>query len=154
MIAVTDICRSLETLVSIIYGTVMAISRSMGEIDQRVFYNGHKWKHAIRFRGVTVPDGGILHACGPVEGRRHDWVPYLRSGLEETLHSLLTGTDGIRDSIYSDSGYSRRSFLHVPFQGSHLTSAQKESRQSMSHSRVTVEWGFRKLKLLWTTVDC
>ena len=41
---------------------------------QRVAYNGHKRKHAMKFQGVTSPCGLALHLSGPLEGRRHEWT--------------------------------------------------------------------------------
>lgn len=58
-LAVKEKSRALEICVAFIDGTVIAISRPLGGIDQRVFYNGHKRQRAIKFQGVTAPDGLI-----------------------------------------------------------------------------------------------
>ena len=94
----------------------------------------------------------ITHVYGPVEGRRHDWTLYTRSLLEEKLPPLLD-VEGERYCLYGDSGYSRRWFLEVPYQGSNLTSAQRAFNRAMSAVRITVEWIFKEVKLYFTTMD-
>eukprot|EP00171_Calliarthron_tuberculosum_P002315 IDg2315t1 len=93
--------------------------------EQNVMYNDHKRKHALKYQVVTAPDRLILHAAGPLEGRKHDWTLYLRSGLDEELASLLFISE----------------------------STQKAFSKEMSAARVTVEWYFKEVKLYWTTVD-
>jgi DDE superfamily endonuclease len=39
---------------------------------QRLFYNGHKRQHAIKFQSVMAPDGLLIHLSGPFSGRQHD----------------------------------------------------------------------------------
>jgi hypothetical protein len=119
---------------------------------QRVAYNGHKRKHALKFQAVVAPDGLILHAYGPMEGRRHDWTLYIRSGIDAQLRDCLLA-DGRQYYIYGDSGYCRRSYLQVPFAGSQLTSAEETFNKAMSTCRISVEWIFKEIKLYWTTVD-
>ena len=133
-------------------GTVIAVARRGGAEAQNVAYNGHKRKQALKYQAVTTPDGLILHAHGPLEGRRHDWTLYVRSGLEENLEEVMM-VNGIQYCLYGDSGYSLRLFLEVPFQGSNLTHSQRALNVAMSRVRVTVEWAFKEVKLYWTTVD-
>lgn len=86
----------LTNCVGFIDGTVIGIARPSGShMLQFVAYNGHKRKHFPKFQTVTRPDGMILHAYGPLEGRRHDWTLWCRSGLEEILPVSLD-TDGER----------------------------------------------------------
>ena len=65
----------------------------------------------------------ILHAYGPMEGRRHDCTLYVRSGLNEQLLALLN-IEGKRYSMYGDSGYYRRWFMVVPYEGSAVSAEQ------------------------------
>ena len=51
-------------------GTVRPICRP--KVQQRIWYNGHKRFHALKFQSVTAPSGMIANPYGPVEGRRHD----------------------------------------------------------------------------------
>eukprot|EP00171_Calliarthron_tuberculosum_P001528 IDg1528t1 len=74
--AMHDKSNALANCIGFIDGTVIGVARP-GEYEaQNVCYNGHKCKHALKYQSVTAPDGLILHAYGPVEGRRHDWTLY------------------------------------------------------------------------------
>jgi nuclease HARBI1 len=53
-------------------GTVIGITRHGDNVLQRSAYNDHKRKHALKFQALVAPDGIILHAAGPLEGRRRD----------------------------------------------------------------------------------
>ena len=63
--------------------------------DQRIFYNGRKRTHALKFQAVTVPDGLITQLFGPVEGRRHDSGVLGESGLLPQLAGHMNGLNGI-----------------------------------------------------------
>ena len=70
--AVKDKTDGLHNCVGFIDGTVIGIARPTGYETQIVAYNGHKRKHSLKFQVANSPDGLILHAYGPTEGRRHD----------------------------------------------------------------------------------
>lgn len=142
----------LDNVVGFIDGTVIGVSRPKINEQQRVLYNGHKRKHALKFQAVTSPDGLLLHACGPKVGVRHDWRMYVESGLEEELPTLLI-IDGKQYCLYGDSGYARRLYLEVPFSGAHVTYGQRAFNKAMASVRVTVEWFFKIVKKYWTAVD-
>ena len=73
-------------------------------------------------------DGLILHAAGPLEGRRHNWYLYGRSGLDDVLQELFfVGGKQYSVSVYGDSGYNRRSYMGVPSQGSYLQTLKRLS---------------------------
>ena len=97
-------------------GTVLGITRLSGNLAQRVAYNGHKRKHAIKYQAVTTPDSLIQHLYGPLESRRHDWTLYVPSKMDEILPRVLF-VQGTRYCIYGDSSYNQRWFIDVPFQG-------------------------------------
>eukprot|EP00171_Calliarthron_tuberculosum_P002001 IDg2001t1 len=59
--AVHDKCHALDNCVGFIDGTVIGIAWPNGNEIQRVAYNGHKRKHALKCQAVTSPDGLILH---------------------------------------------------------------------------------------------
>ena len=149
---IKDKCHALDNFMGFIDGTVIAIARPSRNEVQNVAYNGHKRKHALKFQAVTTPDGLLLHAAGPIEGRRHDWTLYCRSGLDDTLPDLLLIGEK-QYALYGDSGYSERPYLEIPFQGSSLTSYEKAYNGAMSKGRVTVEWYFKEVKLYWSTMD-
>lgn len=55
----------MNNLIAFIYGTVIGIARSGGEeMLQRVLYNGHNRKHALKFQGITSLDGFCIHLQG------------------------------------------------------------------------------------------
>lgn len=131
-------CNGLSNCVGFIDGTVIGIARPSGHLYQRVVYNGHKRKHALKYQAVNAPDGLILHVSGPIEGRRHDWTLYMNINLDEELPHLLE-IDGVCYCLYGDSGYARRWYLEVPYQGANLNLAQRVFNETMSKVRVTVE---------------
>eukprot|EP00171_Calliarthron_tuberculosum_P012935 IDg12935t1 len=74
---------------------------------------------AIGIARPKDPDGLILHVYGPVEGRRHDWTVYTRSGLGMHLPTILEVNEQ-KYCIFGESGYNRRWFMEIPYQGSNL----------------------------------
>lgn len=146
--------QGLDNCVAFIDGTVIGVSRPGGHgIDQRVVYNGHKRKHALKYQAITTPDGMCVHLFGPEVGRRHDMFLYAASGADAMLEGILE-IDGRQYVVYGDSGYSARVFLEIPFDGASLSAVKKAFNKAMSKSRVTVEWFFKEVKLLWSFVDC
>ena len=113
-------------------------------------YNGHKRSHALKFQTVTTPDGLFFHA-GPIEGRRHDWTLYIRSGVDDALPHVIEINSTLYCS-YGDSGYNHRRYLEVPFQGSNLNAYQKVFKTGMAVGRVTVQWMFKELQQQFSCV--
>ena len=142
----------LNNCVGFIDGTVLGIARPKGSMAQRVVYNGHKRKHALKFQALNTHDKLILHMHGPVEGRRHDWTLYTQSGMDSLLPVVLD-VNGKRFCVYTDSGYNRRWYLEAPFQGSNLKANQLEFNKTMYSVRITVEWIFKEVKLYYNAVD-
>ena len=70
-------------------GTVGPICRP--GLHQRMFFNGHKRIHALKFQIVITPDGLIAHAFGPEEGCRHDAGVLGESGLLPLLQQNMNG---------------------------------------------------------------
>ncbi|KAK1860396.1 hypothetical protein I4F81_002985 [Pyropia yezoensis] len=118
---------------------------------QRLCYSGHKRRHAIKFQSVLTPDGLILHLYGPVEGRRHDMTLYHESGLDATLASALL-IEGQRYYVYGDTAYFIRPWLQAAFQGI-LTPQQEAFNASMKVPRTAVEWGFKDVKQVCSSLD-
>ena len=150
--SVREKCQALQNCVGFIDGTVNEIARQKGYELQRVAYKGHKRKHALKFQASNSHDGLGMHVYGPLEGRRPDWTMYTRSSLDDHLSEVLD-VDGERYCIYGNSGYNRRWFVEVPYQGSNLTPPHVAFDKEMSAVRITVEWIFKELKLRFTTVE-
>ena len=87
--AIKNKCEALDNCTGFIDGTVIAVARSSRGEVQKVAYNGHKRKHALKYQAITSPDGLVLHAAGPIEGRKHDWTLYCRSGVDESLPGVM-----------------------------------------------------------------
>lgn len=120
--------------------------------EQNAAYNGHKMKHALKFQTITSPDGLMLHAAGRVEGRRHDWALYVRSGSEKQQENVCS-VDGTQCYVHSDSGYNRRRTDDVPFQGANLEASARATNKKKASVRVSVQWAYMELKQYCKTVD-
>lgn len=134
---------ALDNVWGFIDGTVRGISRP--SVNQRLVYNGHKRKHALKYQSITTPNGMIANLFGPVEGRRHDSSMLTMSGLMPILENFCVGVNGERLCIYGDPAYPLRWFLQAPFRGARITRQQTEFNKTMSKVRVTVEWLFGEL---------
>jgi len=89
--AVKDKSEALGNVVGFIDGTVIAVTRPGGDnINQRVVYNGHKRKYALKYQAVTTSCGLAMHLTVPIEGRRHDWTLYVQSVLDQVLSNVLS----------------------------------------------------------------
>lgn len=55
--------------------------------------------------------------------------------------------------VFGDSEYNWRCFIEVPFQGSNLNSNQTAFNKSMSKVGITVEWVFKKVKMVFPVVE-
>ncbi|CAB1101452.1 unnamed protein product [Ectocarpus sp. CCAP 1310/34] len=134
---------------------------------QRMFYNGHKRKHAMKFQGVITPDGLFVDLRGPVAGTRHDSFILVvagtrhdsfilaQSGLMEKL-SMLNSPTGHPYCLYGDPAYGLSNHLVCPFSASSvgpLTPEMADFNKRMSHCRVTVEWGFKEMTGKWAFVN-
>ena len=128
-------------------GTVRPICRPSH--DQRIFYNGHKRTHALKFQAVTAPDGLITHLFGPVEGRRHDSGVLGESGLLPQLAAHMNGPNGIPYALYGDAAYPLSPYLQKAYQGAALTQAQQRFNTKMNKARVAVEWSFGDISNQW-----
>ena len=61
---------SLQNCWGFVDGTLVNICRP-GEF-QRLFFNGYKRVHAVKFQSVVTPNGLIANLFGPIKGRKHD----------------------------------------------------------------------------------
>lgn len=83
--AIYDKIQGLERVIGFIDGTVFGIAGQKGNFTQRLVYNGHKPKHLLKYQAVNAPGGMMLHVAGLIEGCRHHWTLFVRSGLEGDL---------------------------------------------------------------------
>ena len=132
-------------------GTVRSICRPSAH--QRMFYNGHKRVHALKYQSVVTPDGLISHLYGPVEGRRHDAGVLLESNLLPMLQQYARKPNGDPCSLYGDPAYPMSIFILKGYQGAALTVEQQEFNSAMSSVRQAVEWGFGDVLSHFAFVD-
>ena len=96
-------------------GTVRPIARPI--CNQHHVYNRHKCVHALKFQGLMIPNGLIVHLAGPWVGRRHDSQMLTESGLYPELEQYAHGVDGRPMHVYGDSAYSLSRYIISPFKG-------------------------------------
>lgn len=133
-------------------GTLRATCRPIHH--QRIFYNGHKRHHGVKYQAVTAPDGLITHLYGPVEGCRHDAGVLQESRLLHQLQQHLVLPGGEIHSLYGDPAYPLTPLIMKGYQGAHLTPQQQVYNTSMSQVRMAVEWSFGDVTTYWAYIDC
>lgn len=92
---------ALYNSVCFIDDTVIGIARSGDYEAQNLAHNGHKRKHALKYKAVTAPGGLILQAHGPLKGHQHDWMLHMRSESDDALPQMLF-IEGRQYVIYGD----------------------------------------------------
>ncbi len=71
---------------------------------------------------------------------------YRDSGLEAELQRALL--NGQQLALFGDGGYANRPWLQTPFRGQ-MGDEQRAFNAMMSSVRISVEWGFAKVKTLF-----
>ena len=145
---------ALDNCVVFIDGTGLFVARPGGAL-QRSVCSGHKRTHMLKFQTVTTPDGLIFHFYGPVTGRRHDITMYCKAGTDDMLQAGLH-IGGIQDCIYGDKAYLIRPWLQVAFPaplGGEADADEDTQNTDMAGLRVSVEWGYKEVKQVFTRLD-
>lgn len=133
-------------------GTVRPICRPGHH--QRDYYNGHHRTHALKYQGVTTPDGIVSSLHGPYEGKRHDAGIYARSGLHQQLQEHMAFLhDDQPYALFGDAAYPLSQFLQKGFTGQNLTAAQQQFNSRMSSVRQAAEWSFKDVTQFFPYVD-
>lgn len=60
--------------------------------------------------------------------------------------------DNVQYCIYGDSGYSRREFIEVPFQGSDMSDYIRKFNADIYRRRMSLEWALKELKNYWNAI--
>lgn len=84
-------------------GTICLICRPSS--DEDVVYNGHAGDYALKYQGVTLPDGMIQNLFGPMEGKRADSGILDYSGFIEMCLEHAKARDGWCLFIYGYTAY-------------------------------------------------
>lgn len=136
-------------VVGFIDGTLRDICRP--KVGQRMFYNGHKKKHGIKFQTVQSVCGLIVDYYGPMLGKHGDGRMYSASGIEARVHNMCVRSGGIW-YIYGDPAYKLSRYVLRGFRGG-ASSAQRRFSTDMSRIRESVEWGYAGVVALWPLID-
>jgi hypothetical protein len=112
---------------------------------QRELYSGHKRYHCLKFQAVMLPDGIIADLSGPFHGRQNDQYMLNESQLEDRL------SDPVFDNyfLYGDQGYTYSSHVARPFRAADMDELRSAFNERMAIVRVSVEWGFARVKQLF-----
>ena len=101
----------------LIDGTFRSTCRPGGrDSRQRALYSGNNKSHGFNYQGLTTPDGIIVQAWGPAQGRCHDLGLMRESKIMEQIaqHAKI----GYRQFIvFGDLGYQRTDLLQCGFKG-------------------------------------
>ena len=140
----------LNNCFGFIDGTVRGIARP--EVDQRVVYNGHKKKHALKYQSLVLPNGLVGNFARPYEGRKHDATMLYESGLLVQLenHAWFNRQPLC---IYGDPAYRLSVHLQAPFRNANITPDQHAYNKAMSAVHVSVEWLFGLISNYFKLVD-
>lgn len=146
--AVHEAGAPLENCWGFIDGTVRPVARPTK--GQKIFYNGHKRIHAIKYQAIMCPDGIIAHCSKAMEGCRHDSAILIHSNIEETIHGDQRFNGYL---LYGDPAYRQDlDFVIGPYRGV-ITQEQQDFNAAMSKHRVCVEWGFGIVLNNWTFME-
>lgn len=119
---------------------------------QRSQYDGRLHKHGYKYHALVAPDGLIVHAYGPVDGRRHDTTILRQSGLAARQADLTV--NGIDYCIYADSAYALTRNLQKPIYRPAAGSAEARVNTTMARARtVACECGYALVSNMWQTID-
>ena len=143
-----------ENIWGFVDGTLRSICRP--EEEQHQFYTGYKRCHAIKFQGITAPDGLIVSLAGPFERKLGDWMTWRQSGVEEILRDIFSeNREQGRLFLYGDHAYSLSFGIICPFKDtiSHqITPEEKAFNAKMSGYRIAIEHSFGKVVNLWSFI--
>jgi hypothetical protein len=108
----------VPSIAAIIDGTLKKVARP--SLNQRILFNGWKQIHCLKYYLLVPPDAIIIHAFGPMEGRRHDATLLKESGLTDTLEKHFWGLNGERYYVYGDPAYQTAGHIMSPYKGHRL----------------------------------
>ena len=140
----------LTNCVLFVDGSVQEVTRP--SIFQRIFYNGHKKVHAIKWQGHMLPNGIMPMPYGPIHGRHHDAYMLERSRLVRMMRRISRKLGHIY-CAYGDPAYPQSLWLLGPFRHRMLNHVEATFNTSMSSARIPNEWGFGKQRVNWAYLD-
>ena len=122
------------------------------DMIQRAQYDGRKKRHGFKYHALIVPAGLIVHAYGPVDGRRHDVIVARRSGLLDELTNVYV--DEVPYAIYADSAYGISLHVQTPFRKALAGTPEAQLNTCMARARtVASECTYGIVTNQWQAVD-
>ena len=118
---------------------------------QSVLYNGHKRAHLVKGQGLMLPNGIMPYPFGPINGSRHDSYLLERSHLVPIL-SRICRRLGYAYCAFGDPAYPHGTYIQGPYPPPQSPMETIFNKQ-MSAVRIPQEWGFGKIKSLWSYLD-
>ena len=119
---------------------------------QRSQYDGRLHRHGQKYHALVAPNGLIVHAFGPVDGRRHDTTVLRLSGLAADQADL--SVNGIDYCIYADSAYAITRNMQRPFREPAENTVEARMNTVMARARtVASECGYSSISNSWQTID-
>jgi hypothetical protein len=141
---------SLGRAFGVVDGSLFAIPRPAGSAVQRLFYSGHKAKHAIRCVFVFAPDGTMIWFSTNYPGSWHDSHCAEIGGLyRELRENVPAGRYVLADSGFRRVGgrilttFDNRSRMGRPFD---VSATLQLATTIIARARVMVEWSIGGLK--------
>ena len=121
-------------------------------LNQGLLYNGHKRKHCVKWQGLMLPNGIMPMPFGPVHGSHHDSYIMDQSRVVPVMRRCCRRM-GARYQLYGDPAYPQSQWVGGPFRHERLDAEEALFNARMSSTRISNEWGFGKIKLLWSYLD-
>lgn len=121
--------------------------------EQRSWFSGHKKAHGFKAICITTP-AGLMVGFGPFNGSTHDSACADIIGLDQLLEEDFTFPDGVPFVTFLDPGFRIGNAMITPIrrrQG--MTEEEEEFNRVMCRIRISVEWGFAKLKNLFRMLN-
>ena len=140
----------LKNCVGYLDGSNQYVSKP--HLNQGVLYNGHKRKHCVKWQGLMLPNGIMPMPFGPIHGRRHDSYMLDQSRLVRVMRRCCR-LAGKTYQLYGDPAYPQSPWIGGPFRHADLDHAETQFNALMSSTRISNEWGFGRVKLLWAYLD-
>lgn len=111
---------------------------------QRSIYNGEDRIHCFKIFAASAPDGMICFTGVPVAGRRHDSEVLKKSNFHSKLKQSQEH-DVDQYIAYGDKAFPNLTHVKAAKKSRFRTAQEKRDNYLMSHQRIGVEWGFRKV---------
>jgi hypothetical protein len=138
-----------------VFGFVDGTVRPMCKPDQMQgpCYTGKDKCHALKYQGLTTPNGLLHQLCGPWPGSRHDMHMLHKSELVSYLQQLPQDANHRIFSVYADQGYAACSGIVTPYFDGAVNAVHEAYNQAMASARICVEWAFGDILCYWASLD-